>query len=149
MPKFIPEPKYEENWWKSHEVYNIIGFDGEFCDDQINAKPGNWVAYAVYHSEFMPPFGGYRVLFPTATDCLNWIRWMVLPEECLNGEEKKRTKVVLTGKAKEIAEIIDGATDKTPSEEILRLIRDAVIKDIGKDKDIYFIGSIEEDRENY
>ena len=144
MTKYLPKPIFDEDYWKNCDVYNIIAFNKECCYDQIEAQPGNWVAYAVYHSEFIPPVGGYRVLFPTATDCLYWIRWMVLLEECLNVEDMKRTEVLLTGKAKEIAEIIDGAPDGTRSEELMKIIRPHIVQELGEDKDIFFVGSIEE-----
>ena len=120
MPKFIPEPKYSEEWWKSIEVYNIIAFDNEMCFSNLltDEKPDKWMAFAVYKGEPFPPSLGYRVLFPTATDCLYWIRWLVLPEECLESGMEDRKDIILTGKQKKSLKIIDNSFDGTNSADL-------------------------------
>ena len=140
---------HDEEWWKNIKFFNIIGFDNEMCDDNLEEKPGNWVAYAVYLSEPFHPITGYRVLFPTPTDCLYWIRWLVLPEACMEHDLQDRKEIVLTGKAKEIADIIDQASDKTPSVDLILRLRNEVRKWMSEEnKDIFFIGPVEEHKKS-
>lgn len=145
MANFIPAPKYSEEWWKSIPIYNIIGFDQEMCSETAEPQPGNWLAFAVYNSEFCAPAMGYRVLFPTSTDCLYWIRWLVLPESCDYDDDQPRAGIVLSGKAEELAGLIDGSPEGTHAEDLLRSIRDNVRDWITDDhKTIFLICSLEE-----
>lgn len=145
MANLIPAPKYSEDWWKSIHINNIIGFDQEMCSETAEPQPGNWLAYAVYNTEFCAPAMGYRVLFPTATDCLYWIRWLVLPESGDFDDTQPRTGIVLTGKAKELARLIDGSPEGTHAEDLLRSIRNDVRNWMtDEQKTIYLICSIDE-----
>ena len=145
MPKFLPVPNHDEDWWMNVTQPNIIGFDDEMCSDLTDEKPGNWVAYAYYTSEMYPPAMGYRVIFPTSTDCLYWIRWIVLPDSCELGEFKPRNEIIFKGKVKEFADTIDQFPDYSNSKEILNALKqDICLMMSDKEKEILFIGSLVE-----
>jgi len=125
MSKFIPEPVYDETWWKTRNLINAIGFDNEMCIfEEVEIKPEQWIACGVLTSEIYAPIEGYQVVFPTATDCLYWIRWVLLPFDCDLDQICDLEKIELFGTTKEIAQKFDESKDGTKTEYMLKEILD-------------------------
>ena len=145
MPKFTPEPVHDEAWWKGRDLMNIIGFDKVMCDGDANGKayhvaPENWVASVNYASEPFAPIGGYEVVFPTATDCLYWIRWMLLPYDCDVNDTYSIKQIELFGNIRDIAEVIDSAPDGTDAGELIMKLRIRIIRALQREElALYYI----------
>ena len=125
MTRYYPNPVHDANWWGSIELINPLGVNDKFGDlETENIAGKNWLAFGNFIDEPYAPPQGYRVVFPTSTDCLLYIRWVLLPYECDNDEYKNGKEVELFGKPKEIADIIDQAPDETSAEEMIVTIRE-------------------------
>ena len=128
MTSFIPQPVHDADWWGSINLWNPLGMDDKFGDVEIEEiTDDSWVAIGNFIDEEYAPAEGYRVFFPTSTDCLLWVRWYLLPFECDNEEHNKTGKEVqLFGKSKEIAYRIDQAPDGTNSEKLIADIKEEI-----------------------
>lgn len=122
MHKFIPEPVHSSEWWSENPIVNALGQD-QWENEPITGK--SWVICGGYISEPYAPVHGYPRTFPTATDCLLWLRWMALPDMSEGDlDNKSQKEIELIPEIKEIADIIDNAADGSNSEEMLELIFD-------------------------
>lgn len=145
MPKFTPDPEKDESWWMNLELINPLGFDNEMCDDEREIKPGNWVACGAILGERYGTLEGYKVVFPTSTDCLYWVRWMLLPYECDVDFTYSIKDTKLFGFSKEMADQIDNAPDGINSEKLIFQFREKLpftLKDMGVE--LYYLKSYEE-----
>ena len=145
MAKFYPEPEVNQEYWASTTLYNVIGFDipGIGDNQNLSLNKNSWVVYAFYTSEPFPAPMGYPVHFPTSTDCLLWIRWLVLPSFALTEEEVTGDRIVLKGDLKEFADEIDQAPENSMSEEILTKLTHK-LKNLCESHGLYicFIGTV-------
>ena len=86
-----------------------IGFFPSSDDEDFDES--TWVAGAVHRSEPSAPLTGYFLPFDTASWCLGWFRWWVLPgccvEEGFEGEDFMPSDVKLEGEYARVAEVID------------------------------------------
>jgi hypothetical protein len=143
MPKYFSTQFHSEEWWKKVGIINPIGFDNVICNDELPVKKGNWTLYGNYQSEPFPPTGGYRVLFPTASDCLLWIRWVFLPHICTDDDLLLGEEVELYGEAKQIAMEIDKNISIKDSTMILGEIKSKIINiNYHQELEIYSIEEI-------
>lgn len=115
-----PKPYFDIDFWKSVELINLLGA-GSFEEGPVQNI--SWVACCGYWSEPYSPYIGYPVIFSTVSDCLLWLRWVVLGYACSDGDNPPAETVKLTGIYLEIANEIDQALIESvkTSEEILSL----------------------------
>ncbi len=146
MTHFFPEPLHDVEWWGNIQLSNPLGMPNKFGTFEIeDITQDNWLAFGNFISEWYPPVEGYPIVFPTATDCLMWVRWYLLPYECDNEEYKTGKEVILIGKPKEIAERIDAVPSGTNSDELLKAIREDVIHSLENgDFELYNLRSSQE-----
>ena len=118
MPRFVPEPKYSEDWWRAREIVNFLDGEGPSPNPPPAPTPDSWLAFGVYHNGID---SSCAVVFTTVTDMLLWLRWQVIPEfrekflEDENAEARARVQ-----RLGEIAEIIDNWPDGTFAENALK-----------------------------
>jgi hypothetical protein len=122
MTPFTPEPQFPEEWWQDLDLSEV---DPYTAMDEFDAAVGadTWVACALWTGEVSAPPSGYVPWFPTATDLVLWLRWVVLATSVSAvARDATRTKagdVVLSGEAATVARIIDGAPDGTSAADVL------------------------------
>lgn len=148
MEKFSQKPVHDEAWWRSRELINIIGFDDEMCNSDEDGRadhvePENWVACADYYR--LSGCFGCEVLFPTVTDCLYWIRWILLTSDCDVKATYSNEEVELFGAVKEIAQEIDEAPEGTNAGEMILNLRERIYRSLtNKNFELFYIKSEEE-----
>lgn len=118
MPKFSPPSFHSEDWWKSQEILNSLAMEDN-ADCVKRFGPDTWIAWAVYWSEAYPPLWGYPTIFPTATDCLMWLRWYVIPDESGGQGEVASEVEIAAPELRYLADLIDGYPDGTRSDWVL------------------------------
>ncbi len=118
MPQFSPQPLNPETWWINRRIDDVWGV-GEDPSYKLRFGPDTWLAWVVYWSESDPPPWGYPVVFPTATDCLMWLRWCVIPGECWADDEVASEVEIGDPALQELVDRIGGYPDGTRSERVL------------------------------
>ncbi len=94
--KYLPTPNHSDTWWSYQKLMNIMG------DWPYEISKDSWIVCCSFTSEMYAPMSGYPMIHSTSTDCLLWLRWLVLPivSDYDDYPDKKGVEIELTGDCK-------------------------------------------------